>query len=48
MVGASRPRVSVALKCLERTGLFVREGKQLRVLDKPLRAYLERRYESLM
>lgn len=48
MVGASRPRVSVALKHLEHAGLFVREGKQIRVQDKPLRAYLERRYESLL
>lgn len=48
MVGASRPRVSVALKHLERAGLFVREGKRLRVRDKPLRAYLERRYEFLL
>jgi CRP-like cAMP-binding protein len=48
MVGASRPRVSLALKRLEAAGLFVREGKQIRVQDKPLRAYLERRYESLL
>ncbi len=48
MVGASRPRVSVALKHLERAGLFVREGKQIRVQEKPLRAYLERRYEPLL
>ncbi|HEY7653470.1 MAG TPA: helix-turn-helix domain-containing protein [Methylomirabilota bacterium] len=46
MVGASRPRVSLALKRLETAGLFVREGKQIRVQDKPLRADLERRYES--
>lgn len=48
MVGASRPRVSVALKHLERAGIFVREGKKIRVQEKPLRAYLERRYESLL
>lgn len=48
MVGASRPRVSLALKRLEHAGLFVREGKQIRVQEKPLRAYLERRYESLL
>lgn len=48
MVGASRPRVSLALKHLEDAGLFVREGKRIRLQDKPLRAYLERRYESLL
>lgn len=48
MVGASRPRVSLALKGLEHAGLFVREGKQIRVQEKPLRAYLERKYESLL
>lgn len=48
IVGASRPRVSLALKRLEHAGLFVREGKQIRVQEKPLRAYLERRYESLL
>jgi len=48
MVGASRPRVSLALKRLENAGLFVREGKQIRVQEKPLRAYLERKYESLL
>lgn len=44
MVGASRPRVSLALKRLERRGLLVRSGKQIRVQEKPLRAYLEERY----
>ena len=44
MVGASRPRVSLALKRLERRGLLVRSGKQIRVQEKPLRAYLEARY----
>lgn len=48
MVGASRPRVSLALKGLEHAGLFIREGKQIRVQEKPLRAYLERKYESLL
>jgi CRP-like cAMP-binding protein len=48
MVGASRPRVSLALKRLEQAGLFVREGKQIRVQEKSLRAYLERKYESLL
>jgi CRP-like cAMP-binding protein len=44
MVGASRPRVSLALKRLERRGFLVRSGKQIRVQEKPLRAYLEHRY----
>ncbi len=44
MVGASRPRVSLALKRLERRGLLIRSGKQSRVQEKPLRAYLEARY----
>lgn len=44
MVGASRPRVSLALKRLERRGLLARKGKQIRVQEKPLRAYLEARY----
>ena len=48
MVGATRPRASLALKRLEKAGLFVREGKQIRVRDKALRAYLERKYESLL
>ena len=44
MVGASRPRVSLALKRLERRGFLARSGKQIRVQEKPLRAYLEQRY----
>jgi CRP-like cAMP-binding protein len=44
MVGASRPRVSLALKQLERRGFLVRSGKQIRVQEKPLRVYLEHRY----
>jgi len=48
MVGASRPRVSLALKRLETAGLFVRNGKQIRVQKKSLRAYLEGKYESLL
>jgi CRP-like cAMP-binding protein len=44
MVGASRPRVSLELKRLERRGFLVRSGKQIRVQEKPLRAYLEHRY----
>lgn len=34
VVGASRPRVSLALKRLEREGVFVREGKQVRVHER--------------
>jgi len=48
VVGASRPRVSLALKRLESKGLFVREGTQIRVQEKILRAYLEREYEFLL
>jgi CRP-like cAMP-binding protein len=48
MVGASRPRVSLALKRLEKAGLFVRDGRRIRVQETPLRAYLERKYESLL
>lgn len=44
MVGASRPRVSLALKRLERRGLLARKGKQIQVQEKPLRAYLEACY----
>lgn len=48
VVGASRPRVSLALKRLERDGVFVREGKRIRVHERPLRRYLERKYEFLL
>jgi CRP-like cAMP-binding protein len=48
VVGASRPRVSLALKELERAGLFVREGKRIRVHGRALRRYLERKYEFLL
>ena len=48
VVGASRPRVSLALKRLERDGVFVREGKQIRVHERSLRRYLERKYEYLL
>jgi CRP-like cAMP-binding protein len=44
MVGASRPRVSLALKQLERRGFLVRRGKQILVQEKALRDYLEDRY----
>jgi CRP-like cAMP-binding protein len=48
VVGASRPRVSLALKRLEREGLFAREGKRIRVHERSLRRYLERKYEFLL
>jgi CRP/FNR family transcriptional regulator len=48
VVGAARPRVSLALKRLEREGIFVREGKQIRVYERALRRYLERKYEFLL
>lgn len=48
VVGAARPRVSLALKRLEREGIFVREGKQIRVHERALRRYLERKYEFLL
>jgi len=48
VVGASRPRVSLVLKRLESRGFFVREGNQIRVQEKPLRAYLERKYGFLL
>jgi CRP/FNR family transcriptional regulator, cyclic AMP receptor protein len=44
IVGASRPRVSLALKRLERRGFFVRTGKQIQIQEERLRAYLEDRY----
>ena len=48
MVGASRPRVSLALKRLEKAGLFLRDGKHIRVQEAALRAYLERKFEPLL
>jgi CRP-like cAMP-binding protein len=48
VVGASRPRVSLALKRLERAGFLVRVGKQIRVQEEPLRVYLKRKYEFLL
>lgn len=47
LVGASRPRVSLALRELENRGLFTREGNQIRVHEKRLRAYLEDKYGYL-
>ncbi len=48
LIGASRPRVSLALKRLEHERLCVREGKRMRVQEKLLRNYLERKYEFLV
>jgi CRP-like cAMP-binding protein len=48
VVGASRPRVSLALKTLERHGLFHRDGRRIRVQEQRLRRYLERKYEFLL
>jgi CRP/FNR family transcriptional regulator len=47
LVGASRPRVSLALRELERKGLFTREANQIRVHEKRLRGYLEDKYGYL-
>ena len=47
VVGASRPRVSLALKRLESRGYCVRVRNQIRVQTKPLRDYLERKYDFL-
>ena len=48
LVGASRPRVSLALKKLEERGFFVRKGKQIMVQQAALGAYLRREYEFLL
>jgi len=48
LIGASRPRVSLALKRLENERLCSREGKQMRVQEKLLRSYLENKYGSLV
>jgi CRP-like cAMP-binding protein len=48
LVGASRPRVSLALKRLENRGFFTREGSRIRAQTKPLRDYLERKYDHLL
>jgi CRP-like cAMP-binding protein len=48
LVGASRPRVSMALKQLEGRGFFVRKGKQIMVQQGALGAYLRREYEFLL
>lgn len=48
LVGASRPRVSLALKQLEERGFFIRQGKQIMVQQAALGAYLRREYEILL
>jgi len=48
LIGASRPRVSLALKRLESDGVVVRRGRQIRVQEKLLRRHLERKYETLL
>jgi CRP-like cAMP-binding protein len=48
LVGASRPRVSMALQQLEDRGFFVRKGKQIMVQQAALSAYLRREYEILL
>ena len=48
LVGASRPRVSSALKQLEQRGFFIRKGKQIMVQQATLGAYLRREYEILL
>lgn len=48
LVGASRPRVSLALKQLEARGFFIRKGKQIMVQQGALGDYLRREYEYLL
>jgi CRP/FNR family transcriptional regulator, cyclic AMP receptor protein len=48
LVGASRPRVSLALKQLEDRGFFIRKGKQMLVQSDALSNYLRREYEFLL
>jgi CRP/FNR family transcriptional regulator, cyclic AMP receptor protein len=48
LVGASRPRVSLALKQLEDRGFFIRKGKQMLVQQDALSNYLRREYEFLL
>jgi len=48
LVGASRPRVWLALRQLEERGFFVRQGKQIMVQHAALGAYLRREYENLL
>jgi CRP/FNR family transcriptional regulator, cyclic AMP receptor protein len=48
LIGASRPRVSSALKQLEQRGFFIRKGKQMMIQQAALGAYLRREYEILL
>jgi CRP-like cAMP-binding protein len=48
LVGASRPRVSLALKQLEERGFFVRKGNQILVQQEALGGYLRREYEFIL
>ena len=48
LVGASRPRVTMALKQLQERGFFVRKGKQILVQPDVLSSYLRREYEFLL
>lgn len=48
LVGASRPRVSMALKQLQERGFFVRKGKQILVQRNVLSSYLKKEYEFLL
>jgi CRP-like cAMP-binding protein len=48
LVGASRPRVSLALKQLEGRGFFIRKGNQMLVQQAALGAYLRREYEFIL
>jgi len=48
LVGASRPRVSLALKQLAQRGFFNRKQKQILVRQEALSSYLRREYEFLL
>lgn len=48
IVGASRPRVSRALKQFEERGLFSHKGKSIQVQTERLRAYLRQKFEFLL
>lgn len=48
LAGASRPRVSLALKQLQERGFFIRKGKQILVQQAALGAYLRREYEFIL
>ena len=48
VVGASRPRVSRALKQFEERGLFNHKGRSIRVQTEKLRAHLRQEFEFLL